>query len=254
MRTIVITRASAQAEHLSALLQAKGAQVLCFPVMQIELIDDLAPLRDAAARLDEFDLAFFVSANAVHFAFEVIDRAKWPTTLAVSTVGPATVRALRAQGFAKIISPDSGFDSEAVLALPEFSASAIAGRRVLILRGKSEAGSRELLADTLIARAAHVERVACYQRLCADTDPSTLLSLHAQGKIAALTFTSSEGVRCFEQMLGQGHLETLLTLPCFAPHTRISEQLYAIGAKNVVTTEPADEGLCAALSAYFSLA
>ena len=54
-------------------------------------------------------------------------------------------------GFANVIAPQDGFDSEAVIALPEFAADAVRGRKVLIFRGD---GGRELLADTFCANAA----------------------------------------------------------------------------------------------------
>jgi uroporphyrinogen-III synthase len=55
----------------------------------------------------------------------------------------------------------AAFDSESVLALPAFQAPAVAGRRVLILRGD---GGRDLLGDTLRARGAEVEYLTCYHR------------------------------------------------------------------------------------------
>ncbi len=64
-------------------------------------------------------------------------------------------------GFAEVIAPQDGFDSEAVIALPEFAADAVRGRKVLIFRGD---GGRELLADTLRERGASVEYVTCYRR------------------------------------------------------------------------------------------
>lgn len=52
-------------------------------------------------------------------------------------------------------------DSEALLELPEFAAQAVAGKKVLILRGN---GGRELLAETLRQRGAQVCAVTCYHR------------------------------------------------------------------------------------------
>lgn len=247
-RCIVTTRPAGQAEGLARALQGLGAEVLNFPVIQIEAADP-APLH--ALNLADFDLAFFVSPNAVAQAFKIRPPEEWPPALLVATVGPASARALAVQGYASVISPQSGFDSESVLVLPEFSAEAVLGKRVLLLRGE---GGRDLLANTLRERGATVAQVSCYRRVCAPLDPAPLLARFARGELAALVFSASEGLRFFLEITGEAGREMLRVLPCFAPHPRICAALQAAGAPAPVLTDAGDAGIAAGLAAYFAAA
>ena len=154
-RTLVVMRPREQAGSLCERIRAAGGEALLFPVIAVGPALDAAPLESLIDRLDAFDLAFFVSPNAANYAMQfILPRRPWPATLKVSTVGKGSERVLRGYGFEHVIAPQDGFDSEAVIALPEFAAEAVAGRRVLIFRGD---GGRELLADTLRERGASVE-------------------------------------------------------------------------------------------------
>lgn len=245
-RCIVTTRPAGQAGGLARALQALGVDVLNFPVIAIEAADP-APLR--ALNLADFDLAFFVSPNAVEQAFRIRPPEEWPPALRVATVGPASALALAQQGYASVISPRSGFDSESVLALPEFFAEAVAGKRVLLLRGE---GGRELLADTLRERGAMVAQVSCYRRVCAPLDPAPLLARFARGELAALVFSASEGLRFFLEITGAAGRDMLRAVPSFAPHPRICAALQAAGAPAPILTEAGDVGIAAGLSGYFA--
>ncbi|MDP5239353.1 uroporphyrinogen-III synthase [Uliginosibacterium sp. 31-16] len=245
-RCIVTTRPAGQADGLAGELSMLGAEVLNFPVIGIAAADP-APLQ--ALNLADFQLAFFVSPNAVEQAFRIRPFEDWPAALLLATVGPASARALALQGCPVVISPGSGFDSESVLALPEFSAEALAGKRVLLLRGD---GGRELLADTLRERGAQVVQVSCYRRVRAALDPAPLLMRFARGEIAALVFSASEGLRFFLEITGAGGHAMLQALPCFAPHPRICAALQEAGATHVRQTGAGDVGIAAGLAEYLA--
>ncbi len=135
-RTIVVTRPAAQADGLCAALAGLGAEALRFPLLTITPVHDPAAYAALHARLraGDFSLAFFVSPNAVHCALDgLLPHGPLPATLQLSTVGKGSEAALAARGFEQVIAPESGFDSESVLALPAFQPAAVAGRRVLIL-------------------------------------------------------------------------------------------------------------------------
>ncbi|MBL8453257.1 MAG: uroporphyrinogen-III synthase [Zoogloea sp.] len=246
-RSIVITRPAGQADSLCAALGALGAEPLRFPLLTISAVPDVAPLETMARRLGEFSLAFFVSPNAVNLGLDALLRVSpWPAGLAVSTVGKGSEAALAARGFGRIIAPDSGFDSESVLALPAFQAAAVAGRRVLILRGD---GGRDLLGDTLRARGAQVEYLTCYHRSGPVDDPAPLLARARQCRLDALTLTSSEGLAYLEALPGG---EALRGVPVFVPHPRIGERARGAGFAPVITTAAGDSGLIDGLVAHFS--
>lgn len=246
-RRILVTRPAGQAESLCTAISACGGEAVRFPVLQISAPSDTGQLAAACDALDEFDVAFFVSPNAIQYALDyVLARRSWPARLAVATVGESSARALHERGFQSVISPSSGFDSESVLALPEFSEQAIQGRSVVIFRGD---GGRELLGERLIELQARVTYVCCYRRSRPELDPEPIVRLARQGCLDAITLTSSEGVRNFVDMLGTGGLSVLRAVPVFVPHPRIAEFARAGGFCDVTETGPGDRGLIAALQA-----
>ena len=213
-RSLVVMRPREQSESLCAQIEAAGGHALRFPVIAVGPALDPAPLQAIVGRLDEFDLAFFVSPNAVDHAMRaILPQRAWPARLRVATVGKGSQRVMHGWGFAEVIAPQDGFDSEAVIALPEFAAEAVRGRKVLIFRGD---GGRELLADTLRERGASVEYVTCYRRFCPDNDTALLLDPVARGEVDGLLLTSSEGVRNLRQMLGADGLAALRGVTVFA--------------------------------------
>lgn len=244
----MVTRPAGQAAHLAEALVDLGAQPVLFPVLAIEAIPDPTPILDAAIRLDQYDWAMFVSPNAVDHALAVIlAERSWPAGVRVATVGHSSEAALARHGLGNVIAPTERFDSEALLALPEFAN--VQDQRVVIFRG--DAG-RDLFGDTLQARGATVDYVTCYRRTQPALDPAPLLKLWSEGRLDAMTVTSSEGLRNLCDMVGKLGQGWLKRTPTFVPHARIAEQARALGLHNVVLTGPADAGLLAGLTDYFS--
>ncbi len=247
-RHVVVTRPAGQAAHFATALSEAGAIPVRFPVLEIRDIEDPAALLEAAIRLDSFDIAVFVSPNAIQKALAVIlARRAWPASLRVVTIGKSSERELARHGIHDVISPPLRFDSEALLELPELID--VAGKSVIIFRGD---GGRELLGDTLIARGARIEYLSCYRRGKPQTDPAPLLKLWEQGRLDAVTLTSSEGLRNFFDMVGRLGQAWLRKTPAFVPHARIAEQARVLGLFNVIPTGPGDDGLMAGLVQYFA--
>lgn len=246
-RHIVVTRPKSQAAHLAAALVEAGAHPVLFPVLTIEPLADESPLLALAARLDEYDWAFFVSPNAVEHALRpILARRTWPAKLRIACIGQSSEQALAAFGLHDVLSPKQRFDSEALLELPELAH--VQGQRMIIFRGD---GGRELLGDTLRQRGAHVDYQTCYRRGLPRTDPAPLLKLWQEGRCDALTLTSSEGLRNLFTLLGKLGQAWLKKTPTFAPHARIIEQAKQLGLRQLILTGPGDEGLMTGLSEYF---
>ena len=247
-RRVVVTRPAAQADRLAGLIRAAGGEPLLFPVLEIRAAEDLRPLLALVERLDAFDFAIFVSANAVEKALDIVyARRAWPAGLRVATVGRGSERALARYGFAAVIVPRSGYDSEALLDLPELKD--VAGRRVVIFRGN---GGRDLLGDTLAARGAVVEYAECYLRCRPQADAAPLLALCARHGLDAFTVSSSEGLANLSQMLGAAGRGCLEETPFFVPHERIAAAARKLDVRTVVLTEAGDEGLVEGMSAFFA--
>ena len=247
-RRVVVTRPAGQAAHLAALIRAAGGEALLYPVLEIFPIGESAQLRALIEHLETFDLAIFVSANAVNSALALVRaRRPWPPALRVATVGRGSERELERHGFAGVIAPRERFDSEGLLALPELAR--MQGRRVVIFRGE---GGRELLGETLAGRGATVEYAECYRRGRPDADPAPLLDRYARQELDAFTVTSSEGLANLHAMLGEAGRQCLQHTPLFAPHERIAAAARALNVRTVVLTGPGDEGLVAGLTGFFA--
>lgn len=246
-RGIVITRPAHQAEPLAELIRAAGGRPILFPVLEILDTENLQPLLEVVGRLDEYQLAIFISPNAVLRTMnQVAGRRAWPAQLRVAAVGKGSVKELRRFGITGVVAPARLFDSEHLLELPELQH--VAGQRIVIFRGD---GGRELLGDTLTARGAQVDTVECYRRVQPRLDAGPLLKAWARDEVHAVTVTSSEGLRNLFEMIGKLGQSWLRRTPVFAPHPRIAAAARELGCSNVIDTEPGDEGLIEALRRHF---
>ena len=247
-RRIVLTRPAGQNKRLAGLVRAAGGEPVIFPAIEIRELDDPAPLLEVVNRLDRYDLAVFVSPNAVDRAMTAIrSRREWPPTLRAATVGKASEQALARHGVTEVIAPSGRFDSEALLEMPALAA--VGGKRVVIFRAD---GGRELLGDTLRTRGASVDYVECYRRARPDADAGPLVRALARGEIDAVAVSSSEGLRNLLEMVGDAGRPLLRRTPLFAPHARIAEGARALGCERVIETAPGDEGIAAALAAFWA--
>lgn len=235
-KRIVVTRPRELAGGLATLIRQSGGDALLYPAIEIRDPENAAPARALLARLQEFDLAVFVSPSAVRKALELSAGRAWPRTAAV---GEGTRRELEQRGFHGLIAPSGQADSEALLALPELKQ--VAGSKVLILRG---AGGRELLGETLAARGAKVAYAECYRRVRPATVPLA-------GRIDAACVSSGEALQNLVAMLGR---ERLRQTPVFVPHPRVEAQARECGLDRPVLAGPGDAGMLAALVAYFGAA
>lgn len=247
-RGVLVTRPAHQAASLAAMIREAGGRPILFPVL--EILDTARPqaLEEAIARLDGYQLAVFVSPNAVSRAMAcILARRGWPAGLRAATVGKASAAELRRHGVASVIVPEGRFDSEALLGLPALND--IAGCRVVVFRGD---GGRELLGDTLRARGAQVDYVECYRRAVPAADPAPLLRAWTGGTLQAVTATSSEGLRNLHAMVGTAGRAALLATPLFVPHERIGEAARELGFDRVIVTAAGDDGLLQGLVRHFS--
>jgi uroporphyrinogen-III synthase len=241
---VIVTRPARQAAGLSRQLSALGAMPIVFPAIVILPPMNRAPLDAVHAALDQYDIAIFVSANAVEYGVPAPEA--WPAKLLVLAPGPGTAAALAATGIADARIPASTFDSEGLLALPELQD--VSAKRIVIFRGE---GGRADLGDTLRERGASLTYVECYRRAAPATGAAGLSDVLREGRAHALTLTSSEGLDNLCGLLGAPDLERLRRVPAFVPHPRIAEHARTLGFVPV-ETGGADAGLIAGLLEWFA--
>lgn len=247
-RSIVITRPAGESQRLAALIRDAGGVPLICPAIEILDVPDVSALDAVIDRLDDFDLAIFISPSAVDKAMtRITARRTLPATLRCAAIGPGGVRALQRFGVSEVIAPHGRYDSESLLASPFMQTQAVSGQRVVIFRGD---GGRDLLGDTLATRGATVEHVTCYRRGKPTFDAAPLLRTWAQGGVAAVIVTSSEGLRNFCERLGatgQTFMQQTLTV---VPHPRIAAAARALGLSRVVESPSGDDALVQTVLRY----
>ena len=250
-RRILVTRPSAQAGGLAQCIREAGGEPVCVAAIEIRDLADPGPFHGVADRLESFDLAIFVSRNAVRKAFAMLRQRRggkpWPARLGVAAIGRGSRAELEAQGFSGVLAPQAQSDSEALLALPELARAG--GKRVVIFRGDE---GRRVLGETLAARGAVVEYAACYRRVRPE-DGGRLREAWARG-VDAVTVSSAEGLANFLAMLGDDAVQRMSGVPLFVPHARVAGEALKLGLQRPVVAGPRDAEMVAALTAHFGAA
>lgn len=239
---IVVTRPHEQAIGLAQRITSLGGNAILFPLLEIEPVPDSTALHNLVARLPDFDLAIFISPNAVRYGMAAIKSiGALPAKLKVATVGQGSALALRDLGVTGVITPTEGSDSEALLALEQLNN--VDGWKIVIFRGD---GGRKLLGDTLKARGALVEYTTCYHRSKPTQDIRTLLAQ----PLDAITLSSSEALAYLFEMFDDADRKQLLSVPLFVPHPRIAEKAHQQGWQKVIQTAGGDDGVMSGLVAW----
>ena len=233
--SVLVTRPAHQAGPLVEKIEAAGGRAVIFPAVEIGDVEDDAALQAVLGRIATYDLAIFVSANAVEKAYERMGA--FPEGLRCAAVGKATMRALEAHGIERVLIPETGFDSEGLLELSELKH--VEGSRIVIFRG---VGGRELLAEELRKRGAQVDYAECYRRIRPAHHP-----VLAEDSIQAVTATSGEIVVNLCAMTE----DWVRRKPIFLTHERIGEIARQCGFGQVVVAQGGEAGLLDALMKWF---
>jgi uroporphyrinogen III methyltransferase/synthase len=212
-RSVVVTRARAQASGLAARLRALGAEAIEAPAIRI--VPRHGPDLDRA--LDEiggYALVCLTSPNGVRLlAAGLTRRGRDARALAgatIAAIGPGTARELLDFGIRADVVPERSVAEALVEALETVP---VDGRRVLVARA---AEARDVLPDALRERGAQVDVVELY-----DTVPEELSEDRLQAVASAdyVTFTSSSTVRFFMSAVGGNGVGTGARIVSIGPVT-----------------------------------
>ena len=254
--TILVTRAVAQSQRFTALLQAQGATVLALPALSITPPSCWTALDAALAQLQTFTWLVFTSANGVESCLQRLATAR-PLVPAlagikIAVVGRQTANCLRQYGVQPTFMP-TAFTAEALVA--QFPAhTSLEGTKILYPH--LENGGRTDWVAALTALGAHITAVPAYQSRCPDHLPGEALTALQQGAIAVVTFASPKTVHHFRHLLEREGFaaKALLQTVCLAalgPQTALVCQT-VLGRVDVQPTEYTSEGLTQALTVWRS--
>ena len=248
---VVITRPRAQADVLARQVAAIGREVEVLPLLEIFPLADQQPLIDTLASLSDYAMVAFVSPNAIDAAFAHID--SWPRAVTLAVLGEGSRAALARHGLdesnATIVSPLDAARSDSENLLQSLDLAALAGKRVLIVRGES---GRELMADGMRSAGAIVTTVAAYRRSVPPLTPALRARLLALlERQNDWIITSSEALRGLLALVDQLAMpEIVLKMQqqhLIIPHARIAETAAALGLTRITLCGSGDERLLAAL-------
>lgn len=240
---VLVTRPVHQAGHLCDLIAAAGGRPIRFPTLAIRDLSDSPAVCARLAQLADYQLAIFISPNAVRYGLAAISRqGGLPTGLKLATVGNASAVTLQqALGRMPDIVPTDNYDSEALLALPALQQ--VLGQHILILRGE---GGRELLAETLRRRGASVDYAEVYRRERPEPDSAEQDWLE---KADIISITSSEALHNLIAMTTAQQRSQLLTKPLVVISERTAQLAKQLGFHHppIVTSRAGDEAVLKAI-------
>jgi uroporphyrinogen-III synthase len=245
-KRVLVTRPAGQADRLCSLIAAAGGEALRLPALEIHPLEDTSQLESLVAALENFQLAVFVSVNAVQMGLPfILDRRPWPAGVKLAAVGPTSTRAIEHYGLSVDYVPEHEFSSEGLLAVD--SLQDMHGERVVIFRGK---GGRSKLYDSLTARGAEVEYAEVYQRTCPVIDFQTMMELLQQENLDVITVSSNESLQNLCHMAGPQGLPILREKLLLVPGQRqlvLAEQL-GFTKTPIVADNASDEAFINALN------
>lgn len=248
-KRIVVTRAREQASAFAALLRARGAEPIEFPLIRIAPPPDFFVALDSALRrIAEFDWVCFVSAPSVeHFFARLAASGRDSRALAetkVAAVGPATAAALRLRGITADFQPGQATGAALGTELP----GDIAHSNILLPRALE---GEESLAEQLTARGAAVEALPAYQTVLDGANSAQVQARLAEGSIDLVTFTSSSTVKNFSQALGGFDMPPSVSMACIGPSTAQTAAAILDREPEIVASEHTVDGLVAAIEQYY---
>jgi uroporphyrinogen III methyltransferase/synthase len=251
-RTIVVTRAAAQAGAFAALLERAGARVMQAPTIVIEPPESWAPLDAALADLGRFTWVVFTSVNGVG----MVDRRlaaggrSWPALGAarVAAIGPATAAALHAHGVRAEVVP-AEYRAEGLVDCLRGVVGP--GDHVLLPRA---AQTRDVLVTELAGLGARVTEVAAYRTGALSEATADVRTALGRGGVDAVTFTSSSTARNFARLFTDEERRTWfsgVTVASIGPITAATAAEYGLRTA-VMPAEYTIPALARAIAEHFA--
>jgi len=249
-KTVVVTRARAQASGFLTNLQELGAETIEFPTIETVDPESWDSLDKGVSNAGDYQWLIFTSANSVKYLLKRLRQTgRDIRDLAgpkVCAIGKKTAEAVEELGIKVSLVPDE-YRAEGILdAIGE-----VKGLKILIPRA---AEAREILPETLKERGAEVDVVTAYRTIKAGTKKDDLLKSIREGDVDMVTFTSSSTVSNFAGMFEKDELEEvkkILKVASIGPIT--SETATKFGF--IMSVEPSEytiDGLTKGIVEFYS--
>lgn len=239
---ILNTRPAHQQAGLNQLLESQGAAVLSFPTIEISQVDATEFHRHLASHISDYQIAIFVSRNAVDGAFAFLDSKPLPRHLKLAVIGEGSYQALaqRVEELDQRLIRSEPYNSEGLLSADELQQ--VAGQNILIFRGQQ---GRTLLTEQLRARGARVDHCEVYRRKLPDYGDHDFARLRENRPPSLVLVTSTEGMHNLLELLDEGLQAKLLLTPWLLISERMRESAVKLGhnAEIIIARKASDVGI-----------
>lgn len=225
-RTIVITRARAQADEFANLLEEYGARVISCPTIEVIEPESYESLDEAIENLYGYDWLIFTSVNGIKFFLSRFSKLGHENheldELRVCAIGDSSAAALRDSQVHVDVVPEQ-FQAEGVfIALRNYLGDVDAFRNLNFLIPRA-AAARDYLQGALEEVGARVDVVTAYRTVRpSHADLGRVVALLEGGAIDCITFASSSSVTNFANLIDTtdlGHLLRGVSVACIGEVT-----------------------------------
>jgi uroporphyrinogen III methyltransferase / synthase len=255
-KTIVITRAAAQADEFVTALEEFGASVIVCPLIEIAEPESYEQLDEALAHLYGYDWIIFTSANGVRFFLQRLVHQGLSVAdlddVRVCAIGEATAEHLReAQVHVDLVAEKSRAEG-LFEALSNFvgGPEKVAGLNFLLPRA---ATGREYLPSAIETAGARVDVVTAYRTVLPPDIDRGKLGAMLTGSADCIAFTSSSTVKNFALLFDSPNLKPVLgdlVVACIGDVTATTAHEYGLQVA-IQPNETTVKSLAHAIAEYF---
>ncbi|MDD4721654.1 MAG: uroporphyrinogen-III C-methyltransferase [Acidaminococcaceae bacterium] len=248
-KTIVVTRARAQASALTKRLETDGARVIEVPAIKIVPPASFGPLDKAIDDITAYKWLVFTSVNGVLSFYDRLFKSgkdiRALAHLQIAAIGLETAAALKDKGIYADIVPSAYKAEELAKSMAPYI---IQGVKVLLVRAKV---AREILPDTLRTLGAVVDVVPAYETVTDCPNLEMLTSALKNSEVDLVTFTSSSTVTNLLDALGNdARLLKNIKTAVIGPITAATCQKQGL-TTDIIATDFTISGLINAINNYY---
>jgi len=233
-RTVVVTRAAAQAADFVKELEHYGAKVIACPTIEIAEPESNERLDEAIDHLYGYDWLIFTSANAIDFFLRRLNRRGMTVEdldeIKVCAIGQASADKLRDAHVHVDLIPSHAKAEGVFAALTEFVGGKAQLHGINILLPRAATG-RDYLPKALEDAGARVDVVTAYRTVVPEDLDRGRLSALLAGSADCIAFTSSSTVKNLALLFDTHDLSKILsgvTIACIGDITAATAAEYGL--------------------------
>lgn len=231
---IIILRPKQQTEALSQFVTALGGTSILLPMLDIvPMVVTSIQLQEQIHKLQKADKVIISSPNAVACADPLLIQALVSTKIKIVTMGKATTALLLEKGVSVFFTATPGLGSEGLLMMPFMQQKAITGQKIVLLAG---IGGREVIAQELKQRGAHVDWIRVYQQAPINLDIMPYLLAWQQKNKYAFVATSVNILENLLRLIPSTYHHWLQAKPVVVISDRIAQVAKKWGFQHIFVT------------------